>query len=203
MVPPVGKHALLHFAHHPEHLCRMWPQILRELVLDRLADLHEAALVDVFDDLDAHLFQLCQRLVLKLEGDVWLVSADLIGCCLHPLFLLVGQARPSLVADEECGVICLVFGKGEHGCRLVMFVDEVVVDAVFGHVHDAGLQSGINFTERHMHNLGAVGRKRIVFRHRCLHAHLYTLEVPDILYRLFAVHVAQSPANRGRACGRP
>ena len=47
--PSVGKHALLHFAHHPEHLCRIGPEILRELVLDGLADLHEAALVDVFD----------------------------------------------------------------------------------------------------------------------------------------------------------
>jgi hypothetical protein len=90
MVPAIGKHALLHFAHHPEHLCRMWPQILREFVLDRLADLHEAALVDVFDDLNAYLFQLCQRLVFKIERDVRLVSADLVGCCLHPLLLLFG-----------------------------------------------------------------------------------------------------------------
>jgi hypothetical protein len=32
--------------------------ILGELVLDRLADLHEAALVDVLDDLDADLLEL-------------------------------------------------------------------------------------------------------------------------------------------------
>ena len=91
---------LFHVADQCENLYRIWPEIRRELVLDRLADLREAALVDVLDNLDAHLFELCQCFLLELERDGRLVLADFIGCGLHPFLLLVGQAAPGLVAHE-------------------------------------------------------------------------------------------------------
>src|SRR5438874_1694490 len=53
---------LLHIAHEPEDLDRVRAELLRQLVLDRRADLLEARLVDLGDDLDAHLLQLGARL---------------------------------------------------------------------------------------------------------------------------------------------
>jgi hypothetical protein len=79
----------------------MRAEVLGELVLDRLADLLEAALVDVPNDLDADLLELGQRLVLQLEGDGPLFLADLVRCRLHPALLLVAQAAPYLVADPR------------------------------------------------------------------------------------------------------
>src|ERR1051325_3588640 len=49
---------LLHLADHVEDLHRVRAQLLRELVLDGLRRLHEAALVDLLDDEHAHLLEL-------------------------------------------------------------------------------------------------------------------------------------------------
>ena len=75
----------------------------------------EAALVDVLDHLDADLLELRQRLMLKLERDGRLVLADLVGRSLHPFLLLVGQAAPYLVADEQRGVVGLMLGERKTG----------------------------------------------------------------------------------------
>src|SRR6478736_954356 len=91
---------LFHVADQIEHFYRIRPEIRRELVLDRLADRREAALVDVLDNLDADLFELRLRLVFELERGCRLVLTDFVGCRLHPFLLFVVQARPDLVADE-------------------------------------------------------------------------------------------------------
>ena len=60
------------------------PELLGELVLDRLRRLDEAGLVDVLDDLDADLLQLLGRLLLELERVRRLLLADLGGRLLDP-----------------------------------------------------------------------------------------------------------------------
>jgi len=114
-------------------------EILGKLVLDRLADRREAAFVDVLDHFHAHLFELCLGLVFELEGCGRLVLADVVGRRLDPFLLFVAQALPDLVADEQRGIVGFVLGERKHRRDFVMLVDEVIVDAVFGHVGDAGL----------------------------------------------------------------
>src|SRR5215471_1342418 len=92
---------LFYVANKCEDLLGMRPEILGELVLDRRANPGKAALVDVLDDLDAHLLEFRQRLVLEPEGRSRLVLADLVGGRLHPLLLLIGQAAPDFVADKQ------------------------------------------------------------------------------------------------------
>src|SRR5436189_2067241 len=58
---------LLDVAHQLQNLDRVRAQLLRQLVLDRLADLLEARLVDAGDDLDADLFEAGARVALHLE----------------------------------------------------------------------------------------------------------------------------------------
>ena len=87
-----------------------------------------------------------------------------------------------------------MLGKREDWRRLIVLVDEVVVDAVLGHVDDARLQRRVDFAERHMHDLRAVGREGFILGYGRLHAHLDALEVGDLFNRLFAVHVPQTLA---------
>ena len=96
----------------------------------------------------------------SLKATVGSFLADLVGRGLHPFLLLVGEAAPHLVADEQRGVVGFVLGERQHRRGLVVLVDEVVVDAVLGHVDDAGLQRGVDLAERHVHDLRAVGRER-------------------------------------------
>src|SRR6185436_3270131 len=80
---------LLNVAYEPEDLDRVRPELLRQLVLDRRADLFEAGLVDAGDDLHAHLLELGARLLLHLEYLGRLHLVHLVGRGLHP-FLLLG-----------------------------------------------------------------------------------------------------------------
>src|SRR3954453_3896453 len=57
---------LLNAAHEPEDLYRVGPEIVGELILDRLAPRLEAALVDPADDLDADFLQPRARFLLHL-----------------------------------------------------------------------------------------------------------------------------------------
>src|SRR4026208_1364890 len=59
--------ALLDVAHQAQDLDRVGSELLRQLVLDRRADLLEAGLVDAGDDLHAHLLQPGARFFLHLE----------------------------------------------------------------------------------------------------------------------------------------
>ncbi len=123
------------------------------------------------------------------------------AACTH-FFCSSFRLLPDLVADEQCGIVGFVLGERKHRRRLVVFVDEVVVDAVLGHVGDAGLQRRIDLAECHVHDLRAIGREGRVFGHRRLHAHLDALEVGNLLDRLLAVHVPQAlraQANHVRA----
>src|SRR5262245_8594765 len=95
---------LLRVADQIEDLHRVRAQVRDKLVLDRLADLGKAAFVNVLDDLDADFLELGQRLVLELERHGRLVFADLVGRRLYPFLLLIGQATPHLVANEQRGV---------------------------------------------------------------------------------------------------
>src|SRR3954467_541871 len=80
---------LLYVADEAQDLDRVRPELLGELVLDRLAHRLEARLVDAGDDLHAHLLELGARLLLHLESLRRLHLVHFIGGRLHPL-LLVG-----------------------------------------------------------------------------------------------------------------
>src|SRR6188508_2251965 len=58
---------LFHVAYELEDLDRMRPELLGELILDRLRRLYEAGFVDAFDHLDAELLQPLRRVCFKLE----------------------------------------------------------------------------------------------------------------------------------------
>ncbi len=97
--------------------------------------------------------------MLELKSDRRFLLAEFIGSRLHPLFLLICEAAPGLVADEERGIVCFMLRQGQHGGGLIVLVDQVIVDAILGHVDDAGLQRGVDLAERHVHDLGAVSGK--------------------------------------------
>jgi hypothetical protein len=98
-------------------------------------------------------------------------------------FVFLSTANAS-TAQPESGVFSIHFIFRDENHAIKVLGDPKVIAAM----HD-------------MHNLRAVGRKRIVLGHGCLHAHLYTLEVPDILYRLLAVHVAQALRTQAQHVG--
>jgi hypothetical protein len=68
------------------------PELLGELILDRLRRLHEAGLVDVLNDLDADLLQAIGGVGLELQRLGRLLLGDLVGRRLDPLLLLGAQA---------------------------------------------------------------------------------------------------------------
>src|ERR1700759_5341229 len=73
------------------------PEVVRELVEQRLGNRPEARLVDILDDLDAYLLELAGGGVLELEGALRLLCADVVGRRLHPFLLVGGEALPQLV----------------------------------------------------------------------------------------------------------
>src|SRR4051812_6634588 len=120
MAPP-----LLHGANQPEHLDGVRSEILGDLVLHRRGDALEAGLVDLVDDLHAHLLQLGARFALELEGLLRLLRVHLVRRPLYPLLLLGGEARPQLVADEEDRMVRLVLGHRHDRRHLVVLVQHI------------------------------------------------------------------------------
>ena len=102
---------LLYVTDESENFHSVRAEVRGKLVLDRFADRLEAALVDVLHDFDAHFLELRQRLMLEFERDRRLLLADFIGRRLDPFFLLIGQAAPGFVTDEQSGIVCLMFGQ--------------------------------------------------------------------------------------------
>src|SRR5215471_2951186 len=69
----------------------MRTEIVSELVEVWIGDLLEARLVDVPDDLDAHLLELGTGCMFKVEGALWLLYSDVVGRRQDPLLLLRRQ----------------------------------------------------------------------------------------------------------------
>src|SRR4029079_18301925 len=103
-----GTWELLDVANESEDLHGIGAQIRRELVLDRLSYLLDTAHVDILNHLHSHLLEFRKRLVFKIESYGWFFLTDFVGCCLHPLLLLVSPAAPSLVAAEPHSAVRLV-----------------------------------------------------------------------------------------------
>src|SRR5262249_59721317 len=79
-------------------LLRVRTEIVGELVEIGIGDLLEAGLVDVGDDLDAHLLELHRGRMLELEGTLGLLRADIPRRDRYPLLLLRGQTLAQLLA---------------------------------------------------------------------------------------------------------
>src|SRR5262252_3637138 len=77
----------------------MRTEIVGELVEVWICNLLEARLVDVPDDLDAHLLELGTGCMFKIEAALGLLDRDVAGGRHDPLLLLGREALPQLVAD--------------------------------------------------------------------------------------------------------
>ncbi len=170
----------------------MRAKLLGKLVQVRRGDLLKARFVDIGHDLHADRLQLVGRLMLQLERLGGLGPTHLIGRRRHPLLLLIGQALPQLVADPDEIVIGFVLGHRKHWRHLVMLVDQIDIDPVFGHIDHARLQRRINAAERHMHGLRSIGRKHRVLGCRCLNTNFEALHVFELMNLFFAIHVAKA-----------
>src|SRR5262249_23878738 len=93
-----------------ENLHRVRTELLGELILDWLGSCHEARLVDVFDNLDAHGLELRGRIRLQLESVCRIFPDDLVGSGLYPLLFLRAEALPGFIADPDAVVVRLMLG---------------------------------------------------------------------------------------------
>src|SRR6266700_6131703 len=77
-------------------LVRVRTELLGELVEIGIGDLLKTGLVDIGNDLDAHLLKLGRRRTLELERTFGFLRADIPGSGRDPLLLLSIEALPQL-----------------------------------------------------------------------------------------------------------
>src|SRR5262249_53865305 len=121
---------LLDVADYFDNFYGLWPQLLRQRVLQRLGLRCKTGLVDTADDLDAKAGELVGRLAFQLQRKGRLLATHFCGRRLDPSTLGIRKALPGLVAHPEEVVVGFVLGHRHHRRHFVMLVREIDVDAV-------------------------------------------------------------------------